>query len=92
MTLLRSPPMTSAEKAIGTPQKRDWPLFYARAMAEDQSQALGQGARPTSTSRLKLSPDQPELLNYLGYSWVDRNENIPEALAMLEKARALASL
>src|SRR6185312_12510675 len=26
-----------AEKALGTPQKRDWPLFYARAMAEDRA-------------------------------------------------------
>ena len=38
---------------------------------------------------LKLSPEQPELLNYLGYSWVDRGRNIPEALTMLEKARTL---
>jgi Flp pilus assembly protein TadD len=38
---------------------------------------------------LRLSPEQPELLNFLGYSWVDRNENIPEALTMLEKARQL---
>ena len=38
---------------------------------------------------LKLSPDQPELLNYLGYSWVDQGRRIPEALAMLEKARSL---
>ena len=41
---------------------------------------------------LKLSPDQPELLNYLGYCWVDRNQHIAEALAMLEKARQLAAL
>ena len=27
------------------------------------------------------------MLNYLGYSWVDQNRNIPEALTMLEKAR-----
>ena len=38
---------------------------------------------------LKLAPQQPELLNYLGYSWVDRGRNIPQALAMLEKARSL---
>ena len=38
---------------------------------------------------MKLSPDQPELLNYLGYRWVDRGRKIPEALAMLEKARKL---
>ena len=39
---------------------------------------------------LKLSPDEPEVLNYLGYSWVDQRRNIKEALTMLEKARALS--
>ena len=39
---------------------------------------------------LKLSPDEPQVLNFLGYSWVDKKVNIKEALAMLEKARALS--
>lgn len=77
-----------AAKAIGTPQKRDWPLFYARAMAEDRAKHWDK-AEADVNEALKLSPEQPELLNYLGYSWVDRNEKIPEALAMLEKARKL---
>jgi Flp pilus assembly protein TadD len=77
-----------AEKLIGTPQKRDWPLFYARAMAQDQAKHWDKAEADVNLA-LKLSPDQPELLNYLGYSWVDRNEHIAEALAMLEKARQL---
>jgi len=77
-----------ATKTIGTPQKRDWPLFYARAMAEDRAKHWDK-AEVDVNEALKLSPDQPELLNYLGYSWVDRNEKIPEALTMLEKARKL---
>ncbi len=77
-----------AEKAIGTPDKRDWPLFYARAMAQD-SEKHWDKAEADINIALKLSPEQPELLNYLGYSWVDRNQRIPEALAMLEKARQL---
>jgi tetratricopeptide (TPR) repeat protein len=77
-----------AAKTIGTPQKRDWPLFYARAMAEDRAKHWDK-AEADVNEALKLSPDQPELLNYLGYSWVDRNEKIPDALTMLEKARKL---
>ncbi len=77
-----------AEKAIGTPDKRDWPLFYARAMAEDGAKHWDKAEVDINTA-LKLSPEQPELLNYLGYSWVDRNQHIAEALAMLEKARQL---
>ena len=39
---------------------------------------------------MKLSPNQPQVLNYLGYSWVDRGQQLPEALSLLEKARALS--
>ena len=77
-----------AGKLIGTPEKRDWPLFYARAMAYDQAKQWDKAEADVNLA-LKLSPDQPELLNYLGYSWVDRNEHIAEALTMLEKARQL---
>ena len=77
-----------AEKALGPPEKRDWPLFYARAMAESASKNWEKAEADVQLA-LKLSPEQPELLNFLGYSWVDRNEHIPEALAMLEKARQL---
>ena len=30
---------------------------------------------------LELNPNEPELLNYLGYSWIDRNERLPDHLA-----------
>jgi len=38
---------------------------------------------------LKLKPDQPHVLNYLGYSWIDQGINIDEGLEMLEKATEL---
>ena len=37
---------------------------------------------------LRLNPDQPQVLNYLGYSFVDRGENLDEALGMIERAVA----
>ena len=79
---------TQAEKAIPQPSKRDWTMFYARAMAKEKLKQLD-GSEADIQEALKLSPEQPELLNYLGYSWVDRGRNIPQALVMLEKARSL---
>ncbi|MFO1248995.1 MAG: tetratricopeptide repeat protein [Alphaproteobacteria bacterium] len=79
---------TRAEKIIGKPSRRDWPMFYARAMAKEKLKRLDESEADIQTA-LKLSPEQPELLNYLGYSWVDRGRNIPTALTMLEKARSL---
>jgi tetratricopeptide (TPR) repeat protein len=77
-----------AIKAVGTPEKRHWPLLYARAISEDRAHNW-QAAEADLQLALKLSPDEPQTLNYLGYSWVDQNRNIPEALKMLERARAL---
>jgi Flp pilus assembly protein TadD len=38
---------------------------------------------------LKLSPDNPQVLNYLGYSWVDQGVNLDQALEMIRKAVSL---
>ncbi len=77
-----------AEGALTRPAKKDWPLFYARAMAHDKAGQWDKAEADVNTG-LKLSPDQPELLNYLAYSWVDQGRRYQDALSMLEKARAL---
>lgn len=63
----------------------DWALFYARGIALHQS---GRWAEAEADFRmaLKLAPDQPLVLNYLAYSWIERGEHIDEALAMLQRA------
>ena len=66
----------------------DWPLYFARAVAEQGVQNWN-AAEVDLKKALLLSPNEPTLLNYLGYTWVDQNRNIPQALAMLEKAHAL---
>jgi Flp pilus assembly protein TadD len=35
---------------------------------------------------LELEPDQPNVLNYLAYSWIDKGVNLPRAKSMIEKA------
>jgi tetratricopeptide (TPR) repeat protein len=66
----------------------DWPLYFARAVSE-QGMKNWDAAEADLQKALALSPAEPTLLNYLGYTWVDQNRNIPQALAMLEKAHAL---
>jgi tetratricopeptide (TPR) repeat protein len=78
-----------ALKLVNPVTAKDWPLFYARGVAEERSHKWAEAERDL-TYALKLSPDQPQVLNYLGYSWVDQGRNLPQALAMLEKARALS--
>jgi len=74
---------------LGTESKTSWPLYYARAIAEERSHRWD-AAEGDLKHALQLSPDQPQVLNYLGYSWVDQGKNLPQALAMLEKARSLS--
>ena len=80
---------THAIKLLNPPTKKDWPLFFARA-ASEQNLKNWTDAETDLKTALKLSPDEPQVLNFLGYSWVDQGRNLPEALAMLEKARALS--
>jgi tetratricopeptide (TPR) repeat protein len=70
---------------IGTPKPTDWFVYYSRAIAQERSgewDAAEKGFREA----LKLSPDQPSVLNYLGYSYVDKGENLDEAIDMIRKA------
>lgn len=78
----------NAIKALGKPEKRDWILYFSRGASLDRAHDWV-GAEADLQQALKLSPDEPQILNYLGYSWVDQGRDIPQALKMLERARAL---
>lgn len=73
---------------IARPSANDWIHFYARGIAHERS---GDWSRAEADLKraLALRPNNPEVMNYLAYSWVDRGENIEEALAMLKQAVAL---
>ncbi len=78
-----------AIKLSGAPMEKDWPLYYARGVSEERAKNWP-AAEADMLMALKLSPDQSSVLNYLGYSWIDQDRRIPEAIAMLEKARTLS--
>ena len=69
--------------AAGMPER--WSLYYSRGIALERS---GQW-KPSEADllhALELKPEQPLVLNYLGYSWIDRGENLERGLKMVEKA------
>ncbi len=63
----------------------DWRLLYLRAAANQQAGRWPDAERDLQAA-LKLKPDEPELLNFLGYSWVDRGENVKQAMLMIQRA------
>jgi tetratricopeptide (TPR) repeat protein len=79
------------DKAVGRiaqPTSGDWNIFYQRGIAYERLKEWPK-AEPNFKEALKLSPDQPQVLNYLGYSWVDMDINLDEGLKMIRKAVGL---
>jgi len=79
---------TRAIKLVPHPSKRHWNLFYSRGTCYERLKDWPP-AEADLKEALKLYPDQPMVLNYLGYSWVDQNRNLKEGMALIEKAVAL---
>ncbi len=70
------------------PARGDWTLFYFRGIANERSKQWPL-AEADFKKALELFPDQPLVLNYLGYSWVDQNVNLEEGLRLLRRAVSL---
>lgn len=62
-----------------------WFALYARGISKERSGDYD-GADADFQAALELQPDQAPVLNYLGYSWVDRNIRLDEALRLIERA------
>jgi tetratricopeptide (TPR) repeat protein len=65
----------------------DWRFYYVRGIAYERNKEWPK-AEADFQRALELRPDQPQVLNYLGYSWVDQGINLQPALEMIEKAVA----
>ncbi len=74
-----------AIERLGALEPEDWQLFYYRGVAQERAKNWT-SAEKDFQKALELSPDEPYVLNYLAYSWVERRERLDEALPMLEKA------
>ncbi|GGF55353.1 hypothetical protein GCM10011402_04160 [Paracoccus acridae] len=71
------------------PADARWFPLYARGIALERSDQFDR-AEADFLAAIEIRPDQASLLNYLGYSWIDRNENLDQALEMIQKAVQLS--
>lgn len=69
-------------------KRRHWVVYYYRGMSYERAGEWAK-AEPDFKMALKLRPAQPSVLNYLGYSWIDRGENLDEAIEMVKQAAKL---
>ncbi|MBO6782690.1 MAG: tetratricopeptide repeat protein [Alphaproteobacteria bacterium] len=65
----------------------DWRLLYTRGIALERAKQWERAERDFLKA-LELEPDQPLVLNYLGYSWVEQGEQLERAKEMIETAVA----
>jgi tetratricopeptide (TPR) repeat protein len=70
---------------VKTPGHDDWLLYYSRGIAYDRSHQWPK-AQADFEHALALAPDQPAVLNYLGYSWADADKHLNDARQMIDKA------
>ena len=74
-----------AIQRVGELRERHWTLLYSRAIAHERSNEWRK-AELDFLRALDLKPEQPLVLNYLGYSWIERGEHLERAREMVEKA------
>ena len=70
---------------LGDIDKRHWTILYSRGISLERSRRWDRAEKDFQRA-LELNPEQPYVLNYLGYSWVDQGINLDRARKMIERA------
>jgi tetratricopeptide (TPR) repeat protein len=76
---------TKAVNLITKPSERHWVLFYTRGIARERLKRWTEAEQDLEFA-LKLKPEQPSVMNYLAYTWIEHGVNQDKALDMLHKA------
>ncbi|MBB5046706.1 tetratricopeptide (TPR) repeat protein [Rhodopseudomonas rhenobacensis] len=66
-------------------EKNNWVYYYFRGICEERSKQWSK-AETDMKKALELQPEQPHVLNYLGYSWIDQGINLDDAMKMIKRA------
>ena len=69
-------------------EERHWSVFFGRGIVLERTKQWPK-AEVDMKKALELSPEQPHVLNYLGYSWVDQGLHLDEGMKMLQRATEL---
>jgi tetratricopeptide (TPR) repeat protein len=68
-----------------TAEKGAWVTYYYRGICEERSKQWSK-AEADMRKALELQPEQPHVLNYLGYSWIDQGINLDEGMKLIKRA------
>jgi Flp pilus assembly protein TadD len=76
---------TKGVDTLKQPEKTNWLIFYFRGICYERSHQWPK-AEADLKKALDLFPEQPHVLNYLGYSWVDQGVHLDEGMDMIKRA------
>src|SRR3954469_15293265 len=76
---------TKAVDTISKPERPNWVLYYFRGICYERSKQWPKSEADMKKA-LELYPEQPLVLNYLGYSWVDQGINLDDGMKMIQRA------
>lgn len=76
---------TAALARIPKVEPRHWSIYFGRGVAQERAKDWPK-AEIDMLKALELQPDQPMVLNYLGYSWIDQHMHMERATRMIERA------
>ena len=66
-------------------EKPNWVFYYFRGICFERSKQWAK-AEVDLKKALEMQPEQPHVLNYLGYSWIDQGINLDDAMKMIRRA------
>jgi tetratricopeptide (TPR) repeat protein len=70
---------------VAKPERKHWSVYYYRGISRERLKTWD-SAEADLRKALELEPDEPSVLNYLGYSLIDMNLKLDEAIGMVKKA------
>lgn len=73
------------EASAANGDKPNWVFYYFRGICSERSKQWT-SAEADLKKALELQPEQPHVLNYLGYSWIDQGINLDDAMKMIRRA------
>ncbi|BBF93767.1 tetratricopeptide repeat protein [Blastochloris tepida] len=76
---------TQGIDSLEKPERRNWMIYYFRGICYERFKDWPK-AEADFKKALELYPDQPHVLNYLGYSWVDQGVNLEQGIEMIRRA------
>jgi Flp pilus assembly protein TadD len=77
--------LRQGHRDAGQSGKPNWLIYYFRGICHERAKNWPAAEQDLKIA-LELFPDQPHVLNYLGYSWIDQGVNLNEGMRMIRRA------